>query len=459
MLARPGRRRHRGAARRSVATSPIPTSNESAYEGTPVAPLRSMLRRRHRADQPTRTASMHDAAAVVDLAAGPRRRAGDSRVPRRPLRRPGRAITWLERSYHVATQDYDNDADLRRRPSSSPPSRRPLMFDVAREHSRARRSGAITIGPLSTPRLRADDRARRDRRRVAAGSAARGRAGVGTRDDASSIGDVGRDRRRHRRPALPRRHRLGAVRGRPRPRSRRSGRAVSASLAACSSGSLVGAVARSSVAASTSAVGHVVRRPALALAQAIGRWGNWFNQELFGKPTDLPWALRDRRRQDAGRVRAGHDVPSRRSCTSRCGTSRCAACCCWIDRKHMRSRPGRLFAMYVVGYGIGRFWIEGLRIDPAHELGGLRWNQWVAARRRRDAVPVDWRGTWTWLRRPTGVDALRTGARRPRDEDEPEPCSRSSGITGLKNSPQATSAAAMNLGRRRRCATVTRSRC
>ncbi|MGH9134760.1 MAG: prolipoprotein diacylglyceryl transferase family protein, partial [Ilumatobacteraceae bacterium] len=49
----------------------------------------------------------------------------------------------------------------------------------------------------------------------------------------------------------------------------------------------------------------------------------------------------------------------------------------WIDR-HLRLGPGRLMAVYVMGYGLGRLWVEGLRIDPADELGGLRWNQWVA---------------------------------------------------------------------------------
>ena len=48
-----------------------------------------------------------------------------------------------------------------------------------------------------------------------------------------------------------------------------------------------------------------------------------------------------------------------------------------IDRK-FTLRPGRLFAVYLVGYSIGRFWIEGLRIDPAHHAGGLRLNQWVS---------------------------------------------------------------------------------
>ena len=49
----------------------------------------------------------------------------------------------------------------------------------------------------------------------------------------------------------------------------------------------------------------------------------------------------------------------------------------WIDRK-FRPGLGQLMAMYVMGYGVGRFWVEGLRIDRADELGGLRWNQWVA---------------------------------------------------------------------------------
>ena len=48
-----------------------------------------------------------------------------------------------------------------------------------------------------------------------------------------------------------------------------------------------------------------------------------------------------------------------------------------IERR-FRLGPGRLMAVYVIGYGLGRFWIEGLRIDPSHEVGGLRWNQWVS---------------------------------------------------------------------------------
>jgi prolipoprotein diacylglyceryl transferase len=124
------------------------------------------------------------------------------------------------------------------------------------------------------------------------------------------------------------------------------------------------------------AVGLSAAAPALALAQSIGRWGNWWNQELFGKATTLPWALRI----DDANLPAGYAHGTTFHPTflyeSLWNFSLCIALLV-IDRRH-RLRPGRLFAMYVVGYAAGRFWIEGLRIDPAHHAGGLRLNQWVA---------------------------------------------------------------------------------
>jgi prolipoprotein diacylglyceryl transferase len=116
--------------------------------------------------------------------------------------------------------------------------------------------------------------------------------------------------------------------------------------------------------------------PALPLAQAIGRWGNYFNQELFGKPTDLPWALEV---DDDKAIGAGYPPETTFHPTflyeSLWNLALCGALLL-IDRR-FKVRPGSLLAMYVVGYGIGRFWVEGLRIDPAKEAG-LRLNQWVA---------------------------------------------------------------------------------
>jgi prolipoprotein diacylglyceryl transferase len=116
--------------------------------------------------------------------------------------------------------------------------------------------------------------------------------------------------------------------------------------------------------------------PAIALAQAIGRWGNWFNQELFGRPTDLPWALEI----DEDNIPVGYGPDTTFHPTflyeSLWNFGLCGVLL-WIDHR-FRPGPGRLMAMYLVGYGLGRFWVEGLRIDPADELGPFRWNQWVA---------------------------------------------------------------------------------
>jgi prolipoprotein diacylglyceryl transferase len=123
------------------------------------------------------------------------------------------------------------------------------------------------------------------------------------------------------------------------------------------------------------AVGLTAATPSLPLAQAIGRWGNWWNQELFGKATTLPWGLR----VDAGKIPAGFAPGTTFHPTflyeSLWNFGLCIALL-WIDRR-FKLRPGRLFAVYVVGYSIGRFWVEGPR-DPAHSYGGLRLNQWVA---------------------------------------------------------------------------------
>jgi prolipoprotein diacylglyceryl transferase len=121
--------------------------------------------------------------------------------------------------------------------------------------------------------------------------------------------------------------------------------------------------------------------PGIALAQAIGRWGNWFNQELFGRPTDLPWALE----VDPAHIPAGYAVGTTFHPTflyESLWTLTLAGVLLAIDRLDRTGRlhvgPGRLMGIYIVGYGIGRFWIEGLRIDRASEAAGLRTNQWVA---------------------------------------------------------------------------------
>jgi prolipoprotein diacylglyceryl transferase len=116
--------------------------------------------------------------------------------------------------------------------------------------------------------------------------------------------------------------------------------------------------------------------PAIPLAQAIGRWGNYFNQELYGRSTDLPWALEI----DAEHLLPGYAVGTTFHPTflyESLWSLGLVFVLLWIDRR-FRPPDGQLMVMYLIGYGIGRFWVEGLRIDAADELGGLRWNQWVA---------------------------------------------------------------------------------
>jgi len=117
--------------------------------------------------------------------------------------------------------------------------------------------------------------------------------------------------------------------------------------------------------------------PALALAQAIGRWGNWWNQELFGKPTDLPWGLEI----DVSHRPPGYEqYPTFHPAFLYESLWNLVLCLVLlrIDKKYTL-RPGRLFAMYVAGYTFARFWIERMRIDEANKILGLPVNEWVSA--------------------------------------------------------------------------------
>ncbi len=120
-----------------------------------------------------------------------------------------------------------------------------------------------------------------------------------------------------------------------------------------------------------------VLAPGLLVAQAIGRLGNWFNQELFGSPTTLPWGLQV---SDAVAVHAGfpagtlfHPTFLYELLWNLAG----AGVLVLVERR-FRLGHGRVFLLYVVVYTAGRLWIELLRVDPAHTIGGLRLNVWTA---------------------------------------------------------------------------------
>ena len=140
-------------------------------------------------------------------------------------------------------------------------------------------------------------------------------------------------------------------------------------------GTIVGVLRARSFGISTAETLHAAA-PAIPLAQAVGRWGNWFNQELFGRPTTLPWALRI----DDDHLPAAYESGTTFHPTFLYEGMWTLGLSLWLVRLSGSSRfaGSRLFALYVSGYGLGRLWIEGLRIDDASVIGGLRWNQWVA---------------------------------------------------------------------------------
>ncbi len=112
--------------------------------------------------------------------------------------------------------------------------------------------------------------------------------------------------------------------------------------------------------------------PAVVVAQAIGRWGNWFNQELFGRPTTLPWGLR---------IDVSHRPPGYTQYTTFHPTYLYESLWCllvfgiivWAERRRAL-RKGQAFALYVALYTFGRIWFEALRVDKATHVFGIRFN-------------------------------------------------------------------------------------
>jgi prolipoprotein diacylglyceryl transferase len=125
--------------------------------------------------------------------------------------------------------------------------------------------------------------------------------------------------------------------------------------------------------------------PALPLAQAIGRWGNYFNQELFGRPTKLPWGLKIDPSIVAN-LFPGKAVPPAYLHAAAFQPTflyeslwdlAVVGLVLWTE-KHVRLHKGYLFGVYVALYTFGRFFTEYLRIDFAHKILGLRINDWVS---------------------------------------------------------------------------------
>ncbi|CAN5353992.1 N/A [soil metagenome] len=125
--------------------------------------------------------------------------------------------------------------------------------------------------------------------------------------------------------------------------------------------------------------------PGLLVAQALGRWGNYFNNELYGGPSEAPWAL-EIHQWDAGAGRAVLDASGEAVVLGYFQPTflfeslwalLVAAGLMLLDRRHRFAR-GQVFALYLMGYTLGRFFIEAIRTDPAEIIFGQRVNIWVA---------------------------------------------------------------------------------
>jgi prolipoprotein diacylglyceryl transferase len=117
--------------------------------------------------------------------------------------------------------------------------------------------------------------------------------------------------------------------------------------------------------------------PAIAIGQAIGRWGNWFNQELYGWPTTLPWGLE---------IDAAHRVPGYENYATFHPTFlyeslwdlATAGVLLWADKRFRLGR-GKVFALYIALYGFGRTFTESMRLDYSYDVfGPIRFNAAVA---------------------------------------------------------------------------------
>jgi prolipoprotein diacylglyceryl transferase len=117
--------------------------------------------------------------------------------------------------------------------------------------------------------------------------------------------------------------------------------------------------------------------PGVVVAQAIGRWGNWFNQELFGKPSRLPWALEI----DPAHRPAAYQLSKTFQPTFLYESIWCLlvfATIVWLER-HRGLVKGQAFALYVAMYTFGRVFFEAMRSDPASKIFGIRFNLLLSA--------------------------------------------------------------------------------
>jgi len=169
--------------------------------------------------------------------------------------------------------------------------------------------------------------------------------------------------------------------------------------------------------------------PALLLAQAFGRLGNWFNHELFGQPTDLPWGLEIETTNAAYPAGLPEDTLFHPTFLYEIIWNLVGFALILIVERKMRLQWGKVLGLYLVWYGLGRTVFESIRIDPSEVFLGLRSNVWAAIlavvvgiviivvqnRRHTGLEPSPYVAGRGWVKPGTGVESDDTYS----DSDEP----------------------------------------
>ncbi len=157
--------------------------------------------------------------------------------------------------------------------------------------------------------------------------------------------------------------------------------------------------------------------PGVILAQAFGRLGNYFNQELFGLPTDLPWGLEISSPNDAIPIGLPEGTLFHPTFLYEILWNILAFAIILLLERKWSLRWGQTFGLYLGLYSIGRFWIEGLRIDPSEVLLGIRTNQWSALGGLAIAVAMIY---WSRRKHPGVEVSVYLPGREPEAANDPD---------------------------------------
>jgi prolipoprotein diacylglyceryl transferase len=162
--------------------------------------------------------------------------------------------------------------------------------------------------------------------------------------------------------------------------------------------------------------------PGLILAQALGRFGNYFNHELYGQPTSLPWGLQIESTNPAYPIGLPAGTLFQPTFLYEMIWDALVVVVLLLLERHYHFRWGKLIALYFVFYGIGRVWFESIRIDPSVVFLGLRTNVWAAliaivlgivifrtqSRRHPGIEPSVYRPGRQWVPAASEVDSVET---------------------------------------------------